>query len=204
MTLRPTASDWSVPRLRSKVRPHRHPTAFLGGVLSVIMKKRCSSAILAVVVVSVLSGCAVSSSVTAVPLEGQVASQVETDERECASSAKQYKNQQTDAYRACMIARGYRVYVALDVANSVLQQDVNQVQRHDMTAVLNDLQSCAKAADDAQAWNARSVAEKTGTVMGGLVGGAMAAGVIDRAEAAYGNCLNQRGYAARRWVPASR
>ena len=141
-------------------------------------------------------------------LREQNVAQVGQDQDECEATAKQAAANRDLAYAACMVARGYRVYVAVPARVGMLQVDVEAVDRAlPPGTALRDLSQCGDAVTAEMAFSKQSTGSKAAEITGfvinplGLVSGGHATMQLDAAQRSYVDCLDSRGYKVTRWSP---
>lgn len=155
-----------------------------------------------VVVLLVAVAFAACSTMPVVPtkLNGQAAAQLTRDESECADQTRG-RDERDTAYAACMIARGYTMYVT----SHRVPFDLRQTQQHDPDAVLADVRACDDVALKAQA--DESGGEKAGRIAGTVALALFFAPVAlatmgpnaELVSSAFTSCMAPRGYAIERW-----
>lgn len=148
------------------------------------------------------AGCAaVSVRVAAVPAAGQDAARVEADTAACARAAEGGEHED-ERYAGCMLARQYRVYVALPTVHEyTLQFDVESAQPREASEATQDLLDCRAAAFKAVGWDRATTAQKLAVGALWPVRLGVMAPKMAPMETAFTSCLGARGYAVRRWVP---
>lgn len=162
----------------------------------------------AIVVAFVLIGCSpptVSFRNPTVAAAGQSAEEVQADIAACEKAAPPGSDERERTYQACMISRNYWTYVPVRLGLAVmpvfliipifigplpenLPLEIRQTRPHDPAMIAGDLEECKAAA------RARAKAASQWDFRNAVL------------EAALKPCLDERGYAVRRWeskqVPA--